>query len=376
MSESRAEAAGLYVHVPFCRTKCPYCDFYSETNTGPTERWVRALGREATHYRGRFGIFDSLYIGGGTPSLLGERDLAQLFAALREAFSIAPEAEVTLEANPDDLDAEVLSRLRAQGVNRLSVGAQSFDEGELRFLGRRHTARQTREALSLARKAGFTNLSVDLIYGFSGQSRARFAASLEEALSFEPEHLSCYLLSREPRTPFGERHARGEIQRLSEEEERAFYLSTSEQLRARGYEHYEVSNFARTPAWRSRHNQKYWRHVPYLGLGPAAHSYLGRERWWNARSVGRYFEALGAGGLPVEGRETLTDEQIRLEALYLGLRCADGVPLELVWAIPGWEAAVAALEAEGLARVAGKRLSPTLEGFLVADRLPLRFEVY
>jgi putative oxygen-independent coproporphyrinogen III oxidase len=371
MSEPCAPAAGLYVHVPFCRIKCPYCDFYS--STGPPEGWVQALKREAALYQGRFGPFDSLYLGGGTPSVLAQPDLAELFAALAETFLFAPDTEVTLEANPDDLNADVLSRLRALGVNRLSVGVQSFDEDELRFLGRRHTARQTREALSLARQAGFERLSVDLLYGFAGQSRARLAASLEEALSFAPEHLSCYLLSLEPRTPFGERHARGELGRLCEEEERDFFLFTAETLRSRGYEHYEVSNFARSPAFRSRHNQKYWRHVPYLGLGPAAHSYLGRERWWNVRSVDRYREALGAGRLPVEGQETLTDEQIWLEKLYLGLRCADGVPVELLRASPGWEAVVTALEAEGLARLEESRLSLTLEGLLVADRLPLRF---
>jgi oxygen-independent coproporphyrinogen-3 oxidase len=190
---------------------------------------------------------------------------------------------------------------------------------------------------------------------------------------FGPEHLSCYLLGIEPGTPFGRRASAGTLVRPDEETTRGLFLATSDHLRARGYEHYEVSNFARGPAWRSRHNGKYWRRAPYLGLGPAAHSFQGRERWWNVRSLAGYLAALGAGRAPVAGSETLTDDQVALEEVYLGLRCVEGVALARVLALPAGHVTVDALVAEGLACVAGERLVATSAGYVVSDGLPARF---
>ena len=242
---------GLYVHVPFCQTKCPYCDFYSVTDESLISAYLTALDTEARLYREQFPAFDTLFLGGGTPSWLGSAHLAGLMKNLRRHFAFAPDSEITLEANPDDITSEKLRLFRDLGINRLSLGVQSFDEAELRFLGRRHTARQTLAAIDLIRAAGFTNLGLDLMYGLPGQTLDAWLKTLETALSFTPEHLSCYQLTIEAgetpalRTPLARRVARGEISLPDEETQREFFLLTANFLTARGYLHYEISNFAR-----------------------------------------------------------------------------------------------------------------------------------
>ncbi len=369
---------GLYVHVPFCRSKCHYCDFYSLTDCTLIPNWLAALEKEAGVYNDRFGPFDTLYIGGGTPNLLDAPQITALLDCLRRHFSFSPDTEVTLEANPDDLTPEKITLYKDLGVNRLSLGVQSFADGELAFLGRRHHARQTVQALEATRAAGFANLSLDLIYGLPGQSLENWTKTLEQALSFQPEHLSCYQLTYAEGTPLGRRKARGEVAAATEEEERNFFLCTSRFLEERGYLHYEISNFARksgpgrAPCY-SRHNRKYWRHVPYLGLGPGAHSFQDGVRWWNVSSVEQYCQSLAQGKAPVEEREVLSAEQLRLEALYLGLRTREGVPLDLLRQTPGWENILGELKKAGLIKVSPDRVVPTLEGFLLSDRLPLWF---
>jgi len=365
---------GLYVHVPFCRSKCAYCDFYSVTET-PPEAWVDALLAEARQQAGRFGELDTLYLGGGTPSALSPETIDRLVRGLDDAVGLAPDAERTIEANPDDVTRERLEHWRELDLGRLSVGVQSFSDDELSFLGRRHTARQTRAALELARAAGVANLGLDLIFGLPGQTADAWRRSLEQALEIAPEHLSCYQLTAAPATPLGRRVTAGEVSLPDEERGRELFLTTVEVLGAAGYDHYEVSNFARAAGLRSRHNLKYWRHAPILGLGPAAHSFRGVERWWNTRSVSRYVEALTAGRTPREGSETLTASQLLLEELMLGFRTADGVALDTLRRIPGWERSLARLGDEGLISVAGDRARPTVEGLLLADGLPLRFGV-
>lgn len=366
-------SSGLYVHIPFCKTKCPYCDFYSITSPDLVSDYLEALEKEAKLYNDSFGSFDSLYFGGGTPSLLSSAQLANLTKTLRRHFSFTPDCEITLEANPDDITKDKLALLRDLGVNRLSLGVQSFDELELVFLGRRHTARQTGQALDLIRAAGLNNLGLDLIYGLPGQTEAAWVKTLELALRLQPEHLSCYQLTLAPDTPLGERVARGEMTLPGEEAQRAFFLLTSRFLTERGYVHYEVANFARQERRRCRHNLKYWRHIPYLGLGPAAHSFDGRRRWWNFSSVADFCKALNQGAAPVEGAEDLTPEQLRLEALYLGFRTREGVDLSTLGPQPRWEAALRRLQDAGLVRVQENRAIATPEGLVVADRLPLMF---
>jgi len=370
---SITHSPGLYIHIPFCQSKCPYCDFYSIPEVNLIPAYLKALEQEAHRYREALGPFDTLYLGGGTPSLLTNAQLVTLMKNLRRHFRLLPDAEITLEANPDDVTPEKLRLLQDLGVNRLSLGVQSLDEAELRFLGRRHTARQARRALELARAVGFGNLGVDLMYGLPGQTQEAWLHSLEQVLEFHPEHLSCYQLTLAPDTPLGRRAARGEITPLEEEEERAFFLLTSRFLVERGYLHYEVSNFAREEEYCCRHNRKYWRHEPYLGLGPGAHSFDGSRRWWNFSSGERYGSSLEAGQAPLAGEETLTPSQLRLEALYLGFRTREGVSLDLLRPQPRWRTVLAELRRSGLVRVADGRLVTTPQGMVVADRLPLLF---
>jgi putative oxygen-independent coproporphyrinogen III oxidase len=364
---------GLYIHIPFCKSKCPYCDFYSITSSDLIPAYHTALDAEARLYRDHFAAFDSLYLGGGTPSVLEGRQLATLMELVRRHFVLAPDSEITLEANPDDLTPEKLRLFGDLGVNRLSLGAQSFDEAELRFLERRHTAAQTEAALKLIRAAGFTNLGLDLIYGLPGQTASAWLQTLETALSFAPEHLSCYQLTLAADTPLGRMVAKGEVRLPDEDTQREFFLRTGQFLTDQGYLHYEVANFAREDRYRCRHNRKYWTHVPYLGLGPSAHSFDGRRRWWNVSSVEQYGATLNAGEAPVAGAETLTPAQIRLETLYLGFRTREGVRLATIREHPHGDAALTKLVQAGLVRVEHDRVVATPCGLVVADRLPLWF---
>ncbi len=360
--------AGLYVHVPFCRTKCAYCDFYSVTESGLEGQWLAAVGREAALYRDRFaGPFDSLFIGGGTPTSLSDRQIAALFEILKGELAFSPDCEVTVEANPDDVDERRLTMLKSLGCNRLSFGVQSFDDGELALLGRRHDADGAACAIEAALAAGFSNIGLDLMYGLPGQTKERWRATLERALSFGPAHLSCYQLTLEGRTPLARMVSSGKISLPGEEEVRAFFLETSRFLKAAGFIHYEVSNFA-LPGRTCRHNEKYWRRVPYLGLGPSAHSFDGRTRWWNHRSLKSYIGKALAGERPVESGEALSAGQIELESLYLGLRTRRGVRLADLQekSLP----AVRELRRAGLLRLRNGRLMPSVAGYLVADSLP------
>lgn len=370
---NRPPAAGLYVHVPFCRTKCPYCAFYSVPSLSLLPRWLEALEREALIYRDRFVAFDSLYVGGGTPTVLSRGQWSGLMAMLREHLVLSDRAEVTVEANPDDVTPDLLRLLRDLGVNRISLGVQSFDDGELRCLQRRHTSGRAAQALESVRDAGFSNVSLDLMYGLPGQSEALWVETLRRALDFAPEHISCYQFTVEEGTPCGEMRDRGLIRPLGEVRERAMFILTSGVLEEAGYLHYEISNYARGGESVCRHNMKYWRHVPYLGLGPSAHSFEGGERWWNLASVAAYCRALDRGEAPVAGRETLSGEQLDLEVLLLGLRTREGVALEVLRGRPGAEKTLKDLTGAGLVRVAGERVVPTRDGFLVADSLPLLF---
>jgi oxygen-independent coproporphyrinogen-3 oxidase len=365
---------GLYIHVPFCQKKCPYCDFYSSADLGLVDAWLKAVSQEIALYREVFPAFDSLYLGGGTPSLLTEKQIGKLLECLRREVNFLPDGEITLEANPDDLTLGKLLFYKDIRINRLSLGVQSFDDAELKFLGRRHTAAQSRQALSLARAAGFDNLSLDLMYGLPGQGLGTWESSLAAALSYNPGHLSCYQLTLEPGTELARRQGEGCKSLVNEDLERDLFLFTSTCLPEHGYLHYEISNFALGEEHLCRHNLKYWRRLPYLGLGPAAHSFDGVMRWWNHRSVARYCETLAAGAAPVAGSEVLTPEQVRLEKLWLGFRTREGVELSAVKGDNQAEEVLAALQRDGLLRVENGWAVPTLMGFLLADRLPLMLD--
>jgi oxygen-independent coproporphyrinogen-3 oxidase len=334
---------------------------------------------------GRWGTFDTVYLGGGTPSALLPEEIARLLAAVREALPVAADAWVALEVNPEDATAENVRAWRELPVSMLSMGAQSFDAGTLRFLGRRHTPEQAREAVVLALAAGFPTVSVDLIYGGGESSHAERAArwqrDLAQVVEIAPHHLSCYQLTIHEGTPFGFRAARGELSELPEAAQANLFRFTHTYLAGRGYAAYEVSNFARAPAHRSRHNRKYWDHTPYLGLGPSAHSFDGRRRWWNERKLRAYQARLAAGERPVAGGEELDGRELALEEVMLSLRTTAGVDLAGFQRRHGFDLAarnrrlVADLAAGGLLAESGGRLVPTLEGLAVADSLARWFEV-
>ena len=368
---------GLYIHIPFCRTKCSYCNFYSVTSLTSIPDFLEALGREMEMVLGEFGPFDTVYIGGGTPSILSLNEMENLLARIRRNFALLSDVEMTMEANPADLDLSLLQGLRNLGVNRLNIGIQSFDQKILNFLGRRHSSIEAISAIETARKAGFENIGLDLIYGVPGQDIRSWLDTLSQALAFDPEHLSCYQLTLESKTPLGKRYEQREFSLPGEELEYDFFIKTAESLEEAGYIHYEVSNFARDIALISRHNQKYWDHTPYLGLGPAAHSFSGYRRWWNHRSVERYIADAKAGKKPIEGTEILTMEQLGLEALFLGLRTKKGVYLKEFVEQYGCDLAVEKrdvldrLQEEGLVAINEGYLVPTRAGLAIADGLAL-----
>ncbi|MEM5790383.1 MAG: radical SAM family heme chaperone HemW, partial [Syntrophobacteraceae bacterium] len=269
---SNGRHPGLYIHVPFCRSKCLYCDFYSVASSEAIPAWLQAVKREALIYRDRFQHFDSLFLGGGTPTILEERDLAGLLEWLQKHFTFSNDSEVTIEANPDGLSLRKLKAMAGMGINRISVGVQSLDDPDLKYLGRSHDSKQAQEALAMVRASGIPNLSVDLIYGLETQSLRGFKRTVDRVLEFEPEHISCYQLTFERGTPFWKRMEAGRVRAIGEKLETAFFIWTSRYFARKGYDHYEVSNFARGREFMCRHNLKYWSHTPYLGLGPSAHS--------------------------------------------------------------------------------------------------------
>jgi len=369
--------AGLYIHVPFCRSKCAYCDFYSIADNSQLDAYLDALSREMKCYRDFAPLFDTVYIGGGTPSCLEIRQLAELLAQVRDDFPIAPGAEITVEVNPGDVDTVFMRGLRDAGINRVSIGVQSFDDVVLNTLGRRHNGREGREAVDAARAAGFDNIGVDLIYGVPGQSHELWRETMEAALRFNPEHLSCYELTVEEGTPFHHRIERGEISLPGEEESYRFFTSTSAFLEQRGYTHYEVSNFAREHALISRHNHKYWDHSPCLGLGPAAHSFNGNRRWWNHRCLELYLRDVVNGLAPLAGMEDLSAEELLLEALYFGFRTKRGIhgpDFRERYGIDLFREKAPALRSlrdQGFVTLEDEFLAPTRRGLALADRLCL-----
>lgn len=370
---SNKGGAGLYIHIPFCVTRCAYCSFYSETSLSLASDWLDALQKEAHIYKDGFGPFSSLYLGGGTPTCLKASQLTSLMDCVLRCFRFSDNPETTMEANPDDITADKLRLLAALGINRISLGVQSFDDTELIYLGRRHTVAQAEQALESIRACGFTNVGIDLIYGLPGQTKAAWTDTLKRAVDFRPEHISCYELTIEKATLFNRLMEAGTLRGLGEEDGRGFFLLTSGLLEESGYLHYEVSNFSRGEQYCCSHNLGYWRHAPYLGLGPSAHSFRNRTRWWNIDSVETYCRMLARGGTPIAGHESLSPEQYRLESLYLGFRTIKGVDIELVRQRTGTNPVLKELEKSGLVRLAGDRVIPTKQGLVVADSLPLLF---
>jgi oxygen-independent coproporphyrinogen-3 oxidase len=320
--------AGIYVHIPFCRKACHYCDFHFSTSRDRQREMIDAICRELILQKDYLAQqpVHTLYFGGGTPSLLTADELLALFDTIRTHYALQPGAEVTLEANPDDLSDDTLSFLRQVGVNRLSIGAQSFNDGILESLNRSHDARQAVEAARRSREAGFTNVSIDLMYAIPDLSMAQWEETIATAIALAPDHISAYTLTIEPRTYFGHLASRGTLKETDEETAAAQMERLVDLLATAGFEQYEVSNFAR-PGFESRHNRAYWEHEHYLGVGPGAHSYNGVTRQWNVRNNPLYIKALREGRVPFE-LETLQRADHINEYLLTSLRTSRGCDLE------------------------------------------------
>ncbi len=322
--------AGIYIHIPFCAQKCLYCDFYSITDQSLQEAFVAALFREIAATKSLLS-FDTLYIGGGTPSILPAHQIGRIIERISEQFNLEESTEITLEVNPGTVTRQALKAYRQCGVTRLNIGVQSFQDSHLQWLGRIHSADAAIDAILWARAAGFEQIGMDLIYGIPGQSRQAWLADLRLALSFEPEHLSCYMLTCEPETPLDRMRRHQVFEAMTDGDVCDLFETTVTELSGNGYPLYEISNFARKDnspdANRSRHNQKYWTDVPYLGFGPAAHSYLNPVRYRNHRDINAYMSDLNSGALPMAEKETLSVEQQLMETVFLGLRTREGISI-------------------------------------------------
>lgn len=359
---------GLYVHLPFCRQKCFYCDFPSYAGQeGRMAVYVEALlgelAREGAPLRAAWGPPRTVYLGGGTPTALPPALMERLLAGLREFLAAAPDAlEFTCECNPGTVDAAYLSLLRAGGVNRLSLGVQTFDDALLRRIGRIHTAAQARAAVRQARAAGFRNLSLDLMYGLPGQTLAGLEMSVQQALALAPQHISIYGLQVEEGTAFARAQAAGRLALPSDEESETMYDYMTTALPVAGYARYEISNFAR-PGFESRHNLGYWQDVPYLGVGTAAHSYLDGQRYENPRGIEEYLAALRESGRARREEEPLTRATSMEEFAFLALRTARGIDRARFAARFGCE--LASVYADAIARMRAR-------GFLEEDAQGVR----
>jgi oxygen-independent coproporphyrinogen-3 oxidase len=368
---------GLYLHLPFCTSICPYCDFavligYQERRTG----FVEALTSEIRQHRDEPQLtFDTIYVGGGTPSSIAADQLEQILTTISRELSLSPDPWLYLEANPEDVTPENIRAWWALGFRTISIGVQSLDDDVLRSLGRRHTAAQAQASIELSRRAGFHTVSIDLIYGFPGHKPRDWQRQLNQAITLAPDHLSCYQLTIHRQTVLGRRQQRGELNELPEPVQAELFLLTHNLLNDAGFQGYEVSSFAAAPSHRSHHNCKYWNHTSYLGLGPSAHSFDSNRRWWNLRKLRHYQAAIAAGRRPRAGEEELSPEELVLEEVMLGMRTYAGVDTGRVRDRYGIDLlaanteVISRLSQTGLLEQHGPRLTPTIAGLAVADTL-------
>lgn len=381
--------AGLYIHVPFCLKKCPYCDFYSITDASFHPAFLNALSTEMRLNRGVDLVFDTVYIGGGTPSVFNEKTIDRIVETARQSFKILTGSEITLEVNPGTVTLEKLKGYRRAGVNRINIGVQSFNSANLRFLGRIHSDRDADLAVKWAQSAGYKNIGLDLIYGIPDQTLSSWLRDLQSAVEFEPQHLSCYMLSFETGTPMDRDRKKGRFKPLPEGRVCDLFETTVKFLSDHGYDQYEISNFARGNIGgsglknaghnRSRHNTKYWTFAPYIGLGPSAHSFIEPERFWNHADVGKYVQELARGKLPRAEKESLSLEQLMIEAVYLGLRQTNGISVDAFNEKFGvsfrgmFGEVIADLEEKGLMECSQGRCALTSKGMLVLDSIVALF---
>lgn len=318
--------AGLYIHIPFCASRCIYCGFYSSTLSELRGRYVDALCREMEMRRNYVQEpISTVYLGGGTPSQLSQAEVEKLFYYINKVFDVAADAEVTMEMNPDDVTAQADLQVYTQGLTRVSMGAQTFADERLQFLHRRHSARQVGEAVEKLRGVGINNISVDLMFGFPGETLKDWQADIQQALALEVEHISAYSLMFEEGTPLYRMLEQGTVKEIDEELSLQMYELLIDSLTAAGYEHYEISNFARK-GFRSRHNSSYWHQIPYLGIGAAAHSFNIESRQWNVADIRKYIKAIEGGEVPAESEKLDADTRYD-DLVTTALRTREGIDI-------------------------------------------------
>lgn len=315
--------AGIYIHVPFCKSRCIYCGFFSTVSLGERDKYVdkviAELASRKDYLRGE--DVETIYFGGGTPSLLTAESVEKVLKSIYNIYNVRANAEITLEGNPDDMNPAFLSKIRSLGVNRLSMGVQTFDDKRLAFLHRRHSAEQAVSAVADARKAGFSNISVDLMFGFPGQSLEEWKQDVEAAINLNVEHISAYSLMYEDGTVLTAKLEKGEIEEIDEELSLQMYQYLVGRLKSAGYEHYEISNFGKS-GFQSRHNSSYWNGTPYLGVGAGAHSFDGNYRQYNVESLTDYMHGVE------QVTEKLTCDEKYNEYIFTGLRTSEGLKLD------------------------------------------------
>jgi oxygen-independent coproporphyrinogen-3 oxidase len=364
--------AGIYIHIPFCRKACNYCNFHFSTTHHQIEPMMEAIEKEIVLQKDYLSeTIDTVYFGGGTPSILTIAQLAKLLNTLRTQFTISPTAEITLEANPDDINSSKLLDWKLMGINRLSIGVQSFDETDLLWMNRAHTAAQATNCIQLAKEVGFDNITIDLIYGSPVLTDEAWKKNVDTALAFGIPHLSCYALTVEPKTALDKLIQKKEVAAVDPDKQAHHFILLLEWLSAAGFEHYEISNFA-LPGHRSKHNSNYWQGKDYLGIGPSAHSFNGKTRQWNVANNSLYLQSLAQNTVPFE-IEILSIEQQLNEYIMTSLRTLEG--LSLVYISTQWgesfaniiEQAASDLLIKGYANLVDNNLVLTNNGKLMAD---------
>ncbi len=369
--------AGIYLHIPFCSKACSYCDFHFSTNLGKMDAMAESLLLEIGHQKDFFvpgTQIATVYFGGGTPSLMPTKWLGQIMDALRANFQIAQQLEVTLEANPDDLSPAKLRELQAMGINRLSIGIQSFSDADLLLLNRSHTAQQADRAVKSAQDLGIANITVDLIYGIPGSGMTTWASNVEQVIALQVPHVSAYALTVEEKTLLHQQIAKGKVSAEPDAAHEAQYFHLIDRLAAADIHQYELSNFARE-GYRSRHNGAYWKGTPYLGLGPSAHSFDGEVRSWNVANNAAYLRAMQAVERPIANAELLSPRDRFNEYLMTQLRIVEGLDLNYIrqnWGIDLRAIAEEEIKewiAQGWMRDQNERLSLTRHGFMVSDAI-------
>lgn len=314
---------GLYIHIPFCQSRCLYCGFYSTTQLNLRQRYTDALCKEMSLRNSQ--DLSTIYLGGGTPSQLSISQLQKIFESIYIYNKVENNSEITIECNPDDINTELIRAYHAMGINRISIGVQTFNDKRLKFLNRRHTSEQVYKAIEILRKFDFNNISIDLMYGFPEESLLDWKNDIKKAVELEVEHISSYCLTYEEGTPLFNLLENHQIKEIDEEHERLMYDTLIDTLEAAGYEHYEISNFAK-PSFRSRHNSSYWTGKPYIGIGAAAHSYNIKSRSWNVSDINLYIKEIELGRRPFE-EEILDDDTHYNDIITTSLRTRDGIRL-------------------------------------------------